>query len=382
MAVLGIPHGDEHLDVLMTLGRHEEFTLFASVALLSSARHKGRADKDTALWELAQQVTGWGRIHVVECLAGTPDEAIRAWMLRDGYRNSIMYEYLAHVCATTGGLLGALRDPCPDDALLRGAGDIIEALLIGGPAQDMDDYDDGAEAVMAYTERIRDWPSAGMEEFLALRRIARYVEDEKADWTARGRGWSDEIRGRIAANARAVTGRPQWAERAVASMQAEDDTVFWNAAEVAEALGIDTWETRYERQRAGREQWYFLAKTRDAARMDRLLSLARAELDLAAVASGPDMEPGFGPAFAAHRALDSLLSGLGAFPGKGPDLILAGLCSPVVRNRNLAVRALSQWGQSNWPPEARAALTAALAAEPDDSARRRMANVLAGRPPE
>jgi hypothetical protein len=40
-------------------------------------------------------VAGWGRIQTVRRLAGTQDPQIKAWLLRHGFRNQIMDEYLA-----------------------------------------------------------------------------------------------------------------------------------------------------------------------------------------------------------------------------------------------------------------------------------------------
>ena len=97
IALLGVLSPGEDSELLMTLGRHEEFTLFSAVAL-------GQSDPspDCALWELGQHVTGWGRIHVVERLRATQNEQIKAWLLRDGCRNDIMDEYTALICAKTG----------------------------------------------------------------------------------------------------------------------------------------------------------------------------------------------------------------------------------------------------------------------------------------
>jgi hypothetical protein len=47
----------------------------------------------------------------------------------------------------------------------------------------------------------------------------------------------------------------------------------------------------------------------------------------------------------AAGALDFILQDLRRFPGKGRPLIRAGLQSPVVRNRNMTVRALAAWGR-------------------------------------
>jgi len=61
------------------------------------------------LWELAKTVEGWGRIHLVERLAHAEDHEIRAWLLREGFRNAVMGEYVACICARAGRLHEALR---------------------------------------------------------------------------------------------------------------------------------------------------------------------------------------------------------------------------------------------------------------------------------
>lgn len=147
IALLGLisPPGDT--EMLMRLGMHDEFTLYATVALTNTLPVPEAED---ALWTLARRVDGWGRIHIVERLAKTSRSDLKAWMLREGYKNSVMYEYLAYACAVGGGLLQALEADSVDAALLDGAGDLIRALLAGGPAEDISGYVDGASVVSLY----------------------------------------------------------------------------------------------------------------------------------------------------------------------------------------------------------------------------------------
>lgn len=150
LAIAGLFADKSFHDVISALGKHDEFTLYATVAMLNSS-DQPEAD----IWEIAKAVTGWGRIHAVEGLENTDNPDIKAWLVREGYRNDIMYEYLAHICATTGNLLSELRKPSPDDKLLAGAGDILNTLIIGGPALDMNDYADGAAASLLYLQHIQ-----------------------------------------------------------------------------------------------------------------------------------------------------------------------------------------------------------------------------------
>lgn len=74
--------------------------------------------------------------------------------------------------------------------------------------------------------------------------------------------------------------------------------------------------------------------------------------------------------------VDLALQELRKFPGQGSQLVQAGLQSPVVRNRNMAVAAMMAWGRDRWNDDLRAALEAAAKIEPEDDVRERMEKVL------
>ncbi len=56
IALLGLIRDPQDLDVIKTLGKHEEFTLYSAVAITSSLENP-----DIELFKLAQSVDGWGR---------------------------------------------------------------------------------------------------------------------------------------------------------------------------------------------------------------------------------------------------------------------------------------------------------------------------------
>ena len=65
--------------------------------------------------------------------------------------------------------------------------------------------------------------------------------------------------------------------------------------------------------------------------------------------------------------------------GRGGALIVAALSSPVLANRNVAVKVLADWGEPRWPAGLRVELAATRDREPDEKVRRRLENLLAGR---
>jgi hypothetical protein len=118
---------------------------------------------------------------------------------------------------------------------------------------------------------------------------------------------------------------------------------------------------------------YELVK-RSAGRQEHLTEYLGITLEVAR----PSDSPGLGPEFQHLSALDFVLQELRRFPGKGWRLIQAGLQSPTVRNRNVAVQALATWDRALWAAEAQALLRRAIAAEPMDRTRAIMEKVLAG----
>ncbi len=172
------------------------------------------------------------------------------------------------------------------------------------------------------------------------------------------------------------------ARLAEAGLKVRGSQEFWTAARAAEALGIDTWPEYYSRTHAGEDHWYDLMQSKDRSRIKKVVELAEARLPLSKIATGPGTEMGIGLAFKSHSELDYILQDLGRFPGLGWNLISVGLKSPVVRNRNMAIRALLGWGAENWPTDAREFIERCQRIEPDERLRTTFAKLLAGEPIE
>lgn len=361
-----------HRDVLLTLGRHSEFTLYAAVALAS-----GR-DADDDLWQLARQVHGWGRIHLVERLADSPRADIREWILRSGFRNSVMNEYLAWYAATAGGLLGHLLVDEVDEELLLAAADILDALIQGGPARDMDDYADGAAATMAYLALISGDRGRDLAHLLTTDAIRRYTAAERDDrpWPP---GWTPELRQACATACAQIIAAPYWPALVTAAIESDDEALAWKAGQASRILGISTMDTlmRQLRRRDDSEKWYDLMSQADESSIDAVLDLAGELLPLADIATGPTAALGIGPEFAPHESLDRVVGALPDWPGRGWKLIDAALRSPGVRLRNMAVRALGAWSHEQWTDTVRESVRQALAHEPDSDLRARMQALLA-----
>jgi hypothetical protein len=378
IALLGLFGRPDDQELFQTLGRHDEFTLFCAVAIANASE-----DPDEALWRLARNVTGWGRIHVVERLARTTNPAIQRWLLREGFRNSVMYEYLAGTCARAGGLLAALSEDQVDRELLTAAGEIIQALIAGGPAEGIDDYEDARPVIESYLGHMAS-SAETVEDFLHVNSIKGYLDEDDARWARRDdAGWSAEGRDSLRSLCESILGRPEWAERVQVKLNSEDELEFAHADQTAKALGLDTRDIHWRRLQqkpADPSRWYHVIALCDEGRIGKAIEFAEANLDLARIATGAADELGLGRGFEPHSCLDYVLQGLRRFPGQGAALIEAGLKSPVVRNRNMAVAALAGWPRGEWPSRLGRSLEQAARSEPDKGVQERMQEALRSAP--
>jgi hypothetical protein len=213
LALLGVSGEPDDEDLVIEVGQSEEMTCFSAVALANLL-----ADPTSSLWRLAKRVHGWGRIAVVKRLAGAQGPAIRAWLLREGFRNEIMYEYLAYIAATAGGLSEALSAEEIDEPLLIGAAGIFRALSGGGPAQDIFDYSDGACAATEFLRHalVRERPP--LKVVAAAAGFQHLVNSEDAERLRAIPGWTAQalldVRSRAGALLRApgpgLPSRPGW----------------------------------------------------------------------------------------------------------------------------------------------------------------------------
>ena len=366
MSVLGALEGRPHQHLFMTLGRHEELTLYAAVGLINALEAP-----EAPLFELARQVKGWGRIQLVERLADTTDPEVRAWLLREGWDNEAMVEYTAHTCATAGGLVVALQDPEIDDVLLRSGGALLAALAAGGPAAGMDDYEDGPAALAAWLGHLERRPGTSLEHLPRLQALSRWLALEEG---GPGDGW-EAIRGSLRDACVRVLGLPAWPPLVEAALASEDEAAQRVGGAAARAIGIAVVGrhlAQLKQEPLHADAWARLFEECEEAQIGDVVAAAEALLPLATLSTGPTDDLGLGPGYDAHHALDAVLEGLQGFPGRGARLIATGLRSPVVRNRSMALQALAGWEIEEWDPSFKALLSEAAEAEPNPELRERL----------
>jgi hypothetical protein len=376
IAMVGLMQDESNRDSIITLGKHDEFTLYSAVAIRNMSK-----DYEEGLWELAKSVDGWGKIQVVEHLAETDNPDIKAWLLREGYKNDIMYEYLAYTCAVSGGLKQAITKDAVDDQLIEATKDILEALLNVGPAESIDDYKDAAEVTRAFFDKYKGKIDT-LDDYVFLSSLKSYLDYPDVDWEVRKKnGWTQEICKVLSEDITTVLEEPRWHQMVKDKIDTKDENEFYDVERVAELLKLDLWDTHWKRiqeKPLDSTRWFFAMKKCNNERIDQLVELAVNKLPLDEVATGPGSEWGLGPEFNVHSCFNFIIQDLGKYPGKGMELIRISIKSPVIRDRNMALKALSQWGVEKWPSETKSILEEALSIEPVEDVKKDIKKVIKG----
>lgn len=225
LGVFGEPRDEE---LIATLGAYDEFTVFAAVALSNLSD-----DIDVRVWRLAQSVYGWGRLQAVERLKHTSDPLIKDWLVREGFRNAAAPELLACLCARAGGLREALSAERIDDGLLAAARDILDALINGGPAEDIADYEDAQAVIALYLAHLAKKPARDLRHVLLVRKLMDVLSNDPrlAAWPAQ-RKWA------LRTKAASELARPEWRALAQNGLQSGAAETLQIARDAATVLGM------------------------------------------------------------------------------------------------------------------------------------------------
>jgi hypothetical protein len=375
---LGTIGNPEDINPIVALGKHDEFTLYSVVAI-----DRILENSDDCIWDIGKSVNGWGRIHAVERLSETSNPDIKSWLLLEGYKNEILYEYLAYICATAGNLHIELGKEKPSKELILAAGDLITSLISGisdGPAQDMSGYEYAAQVISDYIKNVNS--SENELIFLNVVSVIKGYLESLIEEEARGQqqnGWSAEIINSLLDETRSYISRKIWAEMVKDKLNTKDEDIFQEVILAAQVIDLDIWETHFSRLKAKPNEdglWFNVVHEISPPRLEIILQYANEVMALEKISTGPEDELGFGEKYEWHRCLDFLVQELQSHPGKGIEFVLTALNSPVVRNRNTAISTLSKWGVENWNSTILPALEACFTIEPNHEVKEQINEVI------
>lgn len=377
IALLGYCKSEDNLEEIKILGLHDEFTLFASVAVMKIS---GNMERD--LWEMAKKAEGWGRIQSVQRLADilcSPE--IEDWLVREGYKNNIMYEYLTYIAAVHGKLYERLCAPKIDRGLFESAGEIIEGLISGGPAEDMSDYEFASRTVEQYI-RHSVLMADELQDFIVLNSIKDFLEEIRDNLQGHEKnGWNQDNIADCLIDINTVMKKPEWKKKTEDALNSRLFAVFNQGKMTASILGIAYWDRLWALLKENPEStalWYDAVNTAPPEFSDELTALALKTLPLDKIASGPADVVGFSEDYQYFICIEYIITYLASFSGKGEKLILAGLQAPVTRTRNMCVQTLGKWGRENWSEEIQLAVKKLSEIEPNPRTKSNLERLLLG----
>ena len=136
-----------------------------------------------------------------------------------------------------------------DRELLTSAGEIIGALIAGGPAESIDDYEDGPEVIELYLEQMRRHAET-LADFTHLASIRGLLTPPAPEATVQlPDAWSADHRLDLSSICDAILARPERRDRAITGLQSHDDMEFYRADQVAKVVELDTWDVHFRRYR-------------------------------------------------------------------------------------------------------------------------------------
>lgn len=368
IALLGVCGTPDDAALIERLGLLEELTLYALVALTNVL-----AQPEKVIFDLAQQVRGWGRIHAIQRLSNTDNPAIQRWLIRGGAENGVMTEEIAFVAATTGHLREALEGDV-DDELLDHGGELLRALATGGPSEDMSDYADGAAAMRAFVSRVA-VAEPSLDRLDTLTTLERYL----GATAAQNPHLSTDEREALGKRIETILQGARWSSLVREKLASQDLAEVKRAIDKCGRFELDAvpvvigW---LRRNPIDDHLWYWLLERAKGVPLDDVLGLAEVLLPLDALANGPEDNLGLGPEYAADNCLGLVVQRLARETEQGWRFIRIALQNRVTRNRNLSLRALKAWPRSSWPSDANELLRSIAWREPEDDVRKRIRELL------
>jgi hypothetical protein len=331
IGILGLFDWSDNLEMqeqLVTLGLYDEFTLYVVVA----AQQWDNANE--VVFRIAQNVDGWGKIHAVEWLEPESDE-IRDWILRHGCDNAVMDAYLGLECANKGRLIEALRKDEIDDELFNSVCVLMDALFDEGPVAGISEYEYAEEAVRLYLQHAL----THARTLKHLWHILNVPTDSYGDVkiSDKRRKARDEI-----------TRRESWRTMILETLAKPSEDDFFYAVNTGSRLGMDISEQLFSAVMGDpiRHTMWIRDVYKNPENAKALTELLERTLPLDKMSTGMNDYLFAAEYWREHSALEEALIGLGEYPNLGKPLVLAGLNSPIVRERNQACHTLEEWGKA------------------------------------
>ena len=307
---------DDTKEVIRTLGLYDEFTIFAAYIM------RKWPDGNMEIFDLARKVHGWGRIHVVELLE-PENEKIKYWLLTEGCTNDVMSAYSAYTCYEKAGVRELLdRDLTYEE--YRGISLIIEGLLDEGPITGISEIEDDKQFLLEFLKQAKRF-NLSADDYDVILAIAVWAQEN-------GKNYSD-----------VYEACEELLHTSACEIKVREALKKGKGLRLADALGIPMAKDLYECLKNDfetnyRKVAYVMA---DEDYVEPVIRLFLENLSVEDMMNRSDSD------FRYNDKLQFILQELGRYPSKGMELVKAGLSSPVVRSRYLALEVVKKWVRKN-----------------------------------
>ncbi len=343
IAVMGLYGVSSDLVHFTTIARHPEFTLYGAVAVI----FPGKCPE--CIWmEIASEVDGWGRIHLVNRLLDIKNPGVDRFLLTRGCRNSFLSSYSACSIARKIGLAKILKSRTIDQDAFSGAGMLLRGMILAsgsdGPLEGIEHYPDASSACREFI-RHGSGMARNLEDLMSVISVMKLAESPGDPPFP----WDEKHRRYILSQGGKILKLEIWQEIIHNGVQSDEDATVDEAVETARSLKMDISEEirRILKANPHREiLWRHLILMTPS---EGMLQLSEFATDLLSVdLSGCDDGSRGIICYRDPRdlCLETLARGLYSHPGIGGTLLGMALGSREYYTRMEAVRVLNNWKPS------------------------------------
>lgn len=362
LVLLGCTSCNAYRSLLCDIGRHGEFTIYAAFAL-----ENGCENAEEALFELAQETDGWGRVAAIEYLQGATEE-VRAWLVTEGYQIDGLEGHVAFECLDKGQVVDMLTADELAIEQFEHAKTLLQYVLSDqASGGSIEEVDRGAD-LLRYFVKHAETHCTTLDHFYTLTLIERFLEEEEDDdhWQQLyAEDWMTEAAHHTLQQAvRAFTDDRKWLAEAVDVLDERFDDAALAIATFYE-LNVAAKLFEHLRQNPRQLSIYNVIMVSGVQRdIEELCQIATATFMFDALTEEDE------------ACLQSILEDLFAYDAVGLSLIEKAILSSSKQVQLETLTVLSYWDRASWTNEKLLALLKQVAEETDDSMIRKTARKL------
>ncbi|MGW5867120.1 hypothetical protein ACWFRJ_33730 [Streptomyces sp. NPDC055239] len=235
------------LALLAAVGTADDVPLIQTIGLLSErfgplaarAFERQPGGVEALLW-LADRVTGWGRVYVIEALCRLDDPTARPWLLRRACDGDFLNGYFAGQVATVTRLHEALEHLDTDSEMVDHIGRLLHQMSdCAGMGLTLAHYPHSAAVLEAHARHVG-LLRPTLERYFTIAVLTQHLATEPPEKAGCTASRQEALRGTYLE----VLDREEWTRAAQEGLAADDNRMRWLAAYRAPQLRLRAFPDR------------------------------------------------------------------------------------------------------------------------------------------